>query len=81
MAAHGYPFSLAGVIRGLAAVVALFTSAFDHLITAAAGIPPIAWCARQAAEVIRDTYRRGRFGPPSTRTDIEPVVIDAEVID
>jgi hypothetical protein len=77
----GYPFSLRGVLRGLAAVLVLFTSAADHYLTALAGIPPIAWCTRQVAGVIRDAYRAGRFGPPSTRTDIEPIIIVGEVVD
>lgn len=76
-----YPFSLRGVLRGLTAVLVLFTSAADHYLTALAGIPPIAWCTRQVAGVIRDAYRSGRFGPPSTRTDIEHHIVDAEIVD
>jgi hypothetical protein len=66
--------------RGLAAVARLFLTALDALITAAVGIPPIAWCARQVAALIRETYRIGRYGTPSDRTDLAVVVVDAEVI-
>lgn len=78
---HGYPPSLRGVIRGLIAVLVLCTSAADHYLSALAGIPPIAWCTRQVAGVIRDAYRLGRFGPPSERTDIEHHIVDAEIVD
>jgi hypothetical protein len=67
--------------RGLAAVARLLLSALDALITAAVGIPPIAWCARQFAGVIRETYRLGRYGPPSTRTAVELHIADAEIVD
>jgi hypothetical protein len=66
--------------RGLAAVARLFLSALDALLTAAVGIPPIAWCARQLGALIRETYRLGRYGEPSDSTDLAVVVIDAEVI-
>lgn len=66
--------------RGLAAVARLLLSALDALITAAVGIPPIAWIARQLAGALRDQYRIGRFGEPSTRTDLAVVVVDAEII-
>ena len=79
--ATGYPFNLRAVLRGVVAVLVLFTSAADHYLSAAAGIPPIAWCTRQVAAVIREAYRLGRFGPPSERTDIEHHIVDAEIID
>lgn len=66
--------------RGLVAVARLLLSALDALITAAIGIPPIGWCARQIGALIRETYRLGRFGEPSTRTDLAVIVIDAEII-
>jgi hypothetical protein len=78
---NGYPFDLRAVLRGVLAVVVLLTSAVDHYLTALAGTPTIAWCTRQVAGVIRDAYRLGRFGPPSTRTDIEPLIVDAEIVD
>lgn len=67
--------------RGLAAVARLLLSALDALITAAIGIPPIGWCVRRLAGAIRETYRLGRFGEPSTRTDLAVIVVDAEIID
>lgn len=67
--------------RGLAAVARLLLTALDALITAAIGIPPIGWCARRVAGLIRETYRIGRFGEPSGCTALAVVVIDAEVID
>lgn len=77
----GYPFSLRGVLRGLTAVLVLFTSAADHFLAALAGIPTIAWCTRQVAAVIRETYRVARFGPYNTSTDIEHHIVDAEIVD
>lgn len=67
--------------RGLTAVARLLLAALDALVTAAIGIPPIAWCARRLGGAIRDQYRLGRFGEPSTRTDLAVVVVDAEVLD
>jgi hypothetical protein len=67
--------------RGLAAVARLLVSAADALITAAVGVPPIGWCVRQLVAAIRETYRLGRFGEPSTCTDVAVVVVDAEIID
>lgn len=66
--------------HGLAAVARLLLSALDALITAAVGIPPIAWLARQVGALIRETYRLGRYGEPSSCTDLAVVVVDAEVI-
>jgi hypothetical protein len=77
----GYPFSLRGVLRGLTAVLVLFTSAADHYLSALAGTHTVAWCTRQITTAIRETYRFGRYGPPSTRTDIQPIIIDAEIVD
>jgi hypothetical protein len=67
--------------RGLAAFARLLLTALDALITAAVGIPPIAWCARRLGGAIRAQYRLGRFGEPSTRTDLAVVVVDAEILD
>lgn len=66
---------------GIRAVLALFLGAVDALVSAVLGIPPIRWCAAHLAEVIRAEYWRGRFGPPSDHTDLEPVVVDAEIVD
>jgi hypothetical protein len=67
--------------RGLTAVARLLLTALDALITAAVGIPPIAWCARQAGAVIQETYRIGRFGPPSKSREVAVVVEEGEIVD
>lgn len=67
--------------RGLAAVAAFLLSAVDALVTAALGVPPIAWTARQLAAMVREAYRLGQYGEPSTCTDLAVVVLDGEVID
>ena len=51
-------------VRGLAAVAVLLLTAADALITALAGIPPLAWIWRQLADVIRTTYRQAAWPPP-----------------
>jgi hypothetical protein len=66
---------------GIRSVALLFLTATDSLLTAAAGIPPIRWCARQLAAVIRDAYRVGRFGPPSESTEVVPYVVDGEPVE
>lgn len=53
-----------GTLRGLAAVAVLLLTAADALITALAGIPPLAWLWHQAADVIRATYRQAAWPPP-----------------
>jgi hypothetical protein len=53
-----------GTLRGLAAVAVLFLTAADALITALAGIPPLAWLGHQAADIIRATYRQAAWPPP-----------------
>jgi hypothetical protein len=70
-----------GLACGLWAVVVLVTSAADHYLAALFGAPPLAWCTRQIAAVVRDAYRQGRFGPPSACTQVVQVIYDAEVID
>lgn len=50
---------LAHVLRGLLAVVALLGGALDALITAAVGIPRLAWVATHLAAVVANQYRRG----------------------
>lgn len=71
-------FAVGAGIRG---VVVLALTAVDSLISALIGIPPIRWCARKGAAVIRDSYRLGRFGPPSESTEVEPLVVDGELVD
>jgi hypothetical protein len=53
-----------GTLRGLAAVARLLLTAADALITALAGIPPLAWLWHQAADIIRATYREAAWPPP-----------------
>lgn len=67
--------------RGIWAVVRLWTSAADHYVTALIGIPPIAWIAGRLAAATRAAYRLGRFGPPSTCTDLAVIVHDGEIIE
>lgn len=67
--------------RGLAVAAALILSALDALATAALGIPPIGWLARRSAALVRDAYRYGRYGAPSSCTDLAVAVVDAEIID
>lgn len=68
-------------IRGTWAVLRLWAGAADHYLTALAGIPPIAWITSRAAAATRAAYRLGRFGPPSTSTDLAVVVIDGDFIE
>lgn len=68
-------------LRGLWAVVCLVASAADHYVTAQLGYPPLAWCIRRVAGVLRGTYRLARFGPPSTCTDLAVVVYDGDIIE
>lgn len=53
-----------GRLRGLAAVAKLLLTAADALITALAGIPPLAWMWGQAADIIRAAYRQAAWPPP-----------------
>ena len=69
-----------GVGRGVWAVLVLLFSAVDHYLTALAGVPPLAWCARQVARAIRDAYLQGRHGPSSACTEVEQAVYDAEIV-
>lgn len=66
---------------GIRAVLVLAVTALDSLVSALAGIPPVRWCARQLAAVVRDAYRVGRFGPASQSTEIAPLVVDGEIVD
>lgn len=50
---------LARVLRGLLAVVALLGGALDALITAAVGIPRLAWITTHLARMVASEYRRG----------------------
>lgn len=69
------------VRRGLVAVAVLLLTAADALLTAAVGIPPVAWCARRIGAVVREAYRLGRFGEPSTCRAVELHITDAEIVD
>jgi hypothetical protein len=53
-----------GKLRGLAAVAKLLLTAADALLTALAGIPPLAWLWHQATRIIRDTYRQAAWPLP-----------------
>ena len=64
------PRSPRAVLRGLAAVAALFAGAADALVTAFLGVPRLGWLARRAGEAAADEYRRGAWN-----------LIDAELID
>jgi len=69
---------LAGVARGLVAVVVLVVTAVDALVTAVIGTAPVLprlgravrWLGREIARETGDAFRGGRAG-----------VVDAEVID
>ena len=50
-----------GVARGLLAVAVLLLTAADALVTALAGVPPMAWAARRIRRVIADEYRRAYY--------------------
>jgi hypothetical protein len=67
--------------RGLAAAARLWLSAADHYVTALIGCPPVAWIAARCAAATRAAYRLGRFGPPSTRTDLTVIVYDGDIIE
>jgi hypothetical protein len=68
-------------LKGLLAVAPLWLSAADHYVTALIGWPPVAWIASRLAAATREAYRLARFGPASTRTDLQVVVYDAEIIE
>jgi hypothetical protein len=68
-------------LAGLAAVARLVCSAADHYVTALVGLPPVAWITRQIVGAVRDAYRLGRFGPPSTCTDLAVIVYDGEILE
>lgn len=68
------------VARGVASVVAVLAGALVALAAAAIGIPPVAWIVRQLTATARQAYRLGRFGEPSTCTDLDVVVVDAEIV-
>jgi hypothetical protein len=69
------------VLRGLVAVAALFLSGLDALVSAATGFPPVAWCVRQVATLVRDAYRLGHIGVPSESAEVERVVVEGEIVD
>jgi hypothetical protein len=64
------PRSPRAVLRGLAAVAALFAGAADALVSAFLGVPRLGWLAQRAGEAAADEYRRAASG-----------AIDAELID
>ena len=65
------PRSPRAVLRGLAAVAALFAGAADALVSAFLGVPRMGWLARRVGETAASEYRRRAWG----------AVADAEVID
>lgn len=68
-------------LRGLLAVIRLIASAADQLVTALVGLPPAAWIVRRLAGAVRCAYQLGRYGPPSTCTDLAVVIVDGEIIE
>jgi hypothetical protein len=66
------PRSPRAIARGLAAVAALFLTAADALVTAALGLPRLAWVARRVATACGDEYRRARWGAVDVTEVIEP---------
>ena len=67
--------------KGLLATTRTLLSAPDHLVAALISLPPFGWLAARFAAALRDTYRLARFGPASTRTDLQTIVYDAEIIE
>ena len=67
--------------KGLPATARALLSAPDHLVAALISLPPPSWLAARFAAALRDTYRLARFGPVSTRTDLQVIVYDAEIIE
>jgi hypothetical protein len=68
-------------LAGLHAVAVFLLSGLDALVTAAVGLPPVAWIVRQVAAVVREAYRLGRFGPLSTRRELAVIVYEGEVLE
>ena len=64
------PRSPGAILRGLAAVAALFAGAVDALVTAFLGVPRLGWLAQRVGEMTAEEYRRGAWD----------VYADAEVI-
>lgn len=64
------PRSARAVLRGLAAVAALFAGAADALVSACLGIPRMGWMAQQVGETAAGEYRRRAYD-----------AVDAELID
>jgi hypothetical protein len=64
------PRSPRDVLRGLAAVAALFAGAADALVSAFLGVPRLGWLARRVGETAAEEYRRRAWN-----------AVDAEVID
>ena len=64
------PRSPRAVLRGLAAVAALFAGAADSLVSAFLGVPRLGWLAQRAGQEAADAYQRGAWG-----------AIDADIID
>jgi hypothetical protein len=68
-------------LKGLLAAAGLWLSAADHYVTARLGYPPAAWIISRLAAATRAAYRLGRYGPPSTRTDLAVIVYDGNIIE
>jgi hypothetical protein len=64
------PRSPRAILRGLAAVAALFAGAADALVSAFLGVPRLGWVARRVGETAVGEYRRSAWG-----------AVDAELID
>jgi hypothetical protein len=64
------PRSARDVLRGLAAVAALFAGAADALVSACLGIPRMGWLAQKVGETAASEYRRRAHN-----------AVDAELID
>ena len=64
------PRSPQAVLRGLAAVAALFAGAADALLTAFLGVPRLGWLAQRVCETAAGEYQRRAWN-----------AVEAEVID
>jgi hypothetical protein len=69
------PAAVRSALRGAWAVVMLFATAADVLVTAAMGLPPVAWMLRRVRRAIGDEYRRAWWDA------IDADAIDADVIE
>jgi hypothetical protein len=60
------------VARGVRAVVVLFLTAADALVTAVMGVPPIACTWRRVRLAVSEEYRRGYWDAIEDAEVIEP---------